>query len=494
MIRTHHRDDRGSLPLAMLLVVVGLGLSGLLAATVNAQISSARATAQRADTLDAAQTGIQVGLGHLRAAAGDPSKLQCGPWTAALSGGTKQSYTVNLYYLTARPPAGDVTWASARKLPCTSAYLPVGGNPRYVMLESIGTIVTGQRGRTVIATYPLRSATRDNNGGGLIHLFGPTTPDLCFAAPSTTPAAGAALTMQVCDNGSAAQRFAYTPDLTLALVGTRDDGSAGMCLDAAPANGTAVQFQTCTTLAQQKWGYNDAHNFEGIDSGGSLNSICFHLTAPGTAGSAVLLSAKASDPVGVSEQDRSCGGTFTTSRTFVPDASVGAGRAATAQELVSFGQYSSCVASNANVELVPCQQRASSADASFTWTLPAGAATGALIKTTGTDGLAYCLTSPGAPAANRYVSVSLCTATPTTAMKWNRVVATGVYPTAYRIESSYDAAAGVTYCLSPATAPDAFLSVGVTRLVMATCSGSPLQKWNAPASMLSAPLIDVAEN
>jgi hypothetical protein len=489
---SRRRDDRGSLPLAMLLVTVGLALSGLLATTVNAQISSARLTAQRADTLDAAQTGVQIGLGHLRTAAGDPTKLPCGPWTAALSGGTKQSYTVTLYYLTARPPAGDVAWAAARKIACTGPTLPAGSNARYVLLASTGTIVAGQPGRTVTATYPLRSAARDNNGGGLIHLFGPTTPDLCFAAPTATPPAGAALTMQVCDSGSTAQRFAYTPDLSLVLVGTRDDGSAGMCLDAAPANGTAVLFQACSALAQQKWSYTTAHNFEGLGGGGAPNTICFHLTAPGIAGSAVVLSATASDPPGVSEQNRSCGGTYTTSRTFVPEATVGAGAAIAAQELVSFGQYGTCAANNTYTELVPCQQR-TTVGTTLKWTVPASAATAALITTVGTDANTYCLTSPGAPGANRYVSVTLCPGTPTAAMKWNRSVATGVYPTAYRIESSYGAPTGVTYCLSPATAPDAYLSVGTTRLVMATCSGSAVQKWNAPASLLGSSLIDVAE-
>jgi hypothetical protein len=50
---TARRDDRGSLPLAMLLTIIGVGLSGLVAATVNAQLTAARSTAQRADAVDA---------------------------------------------------------------------------------------------------------------------------------------------------------------------------------------------------------------------------------------------------------------------------------------------------------------------------------------------------------------------------------------------------------------------------------------------------------
>jgi hypothetical protein len=82
-------------------------------------------------------------------------------------------------------------------------------------------------------------------------------------------------------------------------------------------------------------------------------------------------------------------------------------------------------------------------------------------------------------------------------MLWSPRGNTGVYATTYRIESSYWAPAGTTYCLSPAdpaaSPPDPNLALGVARLVMASCTSSTLQKWNAPASVLTSSLVDVGE-
>lgn len=498
------RDDRGSLPLAMLLIVVGLGLSGLLASTVNQQLLATRYTAQRTDALDAAQTGVQIGLGHIRTAeaadgSGDVTKLPCGPWSA-MSGGTGQMYTVTIYYLTTQPPPGDTTWAQTNKLPCTgTTYGSATPQPLYAMIASTGTVVTGERGRTVTATYALQSRTRESVAGGLIHLYGGVSPGLCFAAPSAAPGAGAALTMQVCDSGSDAQRFAYTRSLGLVLVATRQNGSGGMCLDAAPANNAVVSFQACSGAERQQWDYNDSDNFEAI-SGKTPINICFHLTTAGTAGSGVVLHAAASDPSGVTPQDAACGMPFSTARTFTPDLAVGAGSAASS-ELANFGQYSTCVADDSDTStlLQPCEQVPAGATASWQliWNLPAAGATGSIWVNSKRGNKDYCLTSPGAPATGTYVTLTRCPSTLTASMLWTIRGNTGDYATTYRIESSYGAPAGTTYCLSPpdpaASPPDPDLALGIARLVTAACSSSTLQKWNAPATILTAPLVDVGE-
>jgi Ricin-type beta-trefoil lectin domain len=499
-------DDRGSLPLAMLLIVVGVGLSGLLASSVNEQVLATRYTAQRTDALDAAQSGIQVGLGHIRTAeaadgSGDVTKLPCGPWSGAMSGGTRQTYTVTIYYLTAQPPAGDTTWAQANKLPCTgTTYGVATPQPLYAMLASTGTVVTGERGRTVTATYALQSRSRESVVGGLIHLYGTTSPDLCFAAPSAAPVAGAALTMQVCDSGSDAQRFAYIRTLGLVLVATRQNGTGGMCLDAAPSNNTTVRFQACTGVEQQQWAYNGSHNFEAI-SAKKLTNICFYVTTPGTAGSGVVLHAAASDPAGVTPQNAACGMPYSTSRTFSPDLAVGAGNAVGSSELANFGQFSLCAADDNDTSTLmqPCDQLPAGATVNWRliWTLPATGTTGRVWVTSKYGNKDYCLTSPGAPASGTYVTLTQCPATLPASMLWTIRGNTGIYATTYRIESSYGAVPGTTYCLSPpdpaASPPDPNLALGIARLVMAACSSSTLQKWNAPASFLGASLIDVGE-
>jgi type II secretory pathway pseudopilin PulG len=506
------RDDTGSLPMAMLLTVIGIGLSGLLAATLSAQFSAARSTAQRADAADAAQSGIEAALGRIRTAndsatgAGVYTKLPCGPFTGRVSTATTQAYTVQVYYLPAQPPAGDTTWAGNNKLPCTGTYL-AAGKPLYVLLSSTGAAVSGQPGRTITATYPLYTKGRENVAGGLIKLYGVSNPELCMAAPSGTPATGAALSMQVCDAASPAQRFAYESNLNLVLAATRSDGDTGMCLDAA-AHGDPVLFQPCepatAPVKRQQWSFNDRGNFEGVH-GATLNGVCFHLTAPGVAGSAVVLHATAKDPAGVSQQDAACGGDYTTSRTFTPEAEVGAGRAGPATgQLVNFDQFGRCLevtADNVGADhlvIRPCKQKPSGAvQWSQVFTLPAitGPATSATgrITTTAADGQQYCLLSPGGTSG--YVKVQLCSLAPAAATQWTRRAATGVFATAYRIESTFGAPAGVTYCLAPtdpdAVAPD--LWQGASKSILQVCNDSAAQKWNAPPMILSSALTDVAE-
>jgi hypothetical protein len=513
--RWTQRDDTGSLPLAMLLTVIGVGLSGLLASTLNAQLAASRATAQRAEAADAAQSGIEIALGQIRTArnattnAGDYTKLPCGPFTGQVSVGTKQSYTVQVYYLTAQPPAGGVAWAQTNKLACSAGGTLATGKPTYVLLSSTGKAVSGQAGRTVNATYRLHTKSRQNVAGGLIRLYGATSPELCMAAPSATPPAGATLTMQPCDAASATQRFAYDPTLNLALTASRADGSTGMCLDAL-AHGDPVLFQPCAPATapvnRQQWSLNDRGNFEGWN-GTNPNSTCFHLTAPGVAGSQVVLHATAADPAGVSQQDAACGGDYTTSRTFTPDAEVGTGRAGAATgQLVNFDQFGRCLdvtADNVGADhlvIWPCKQKPSG---TIQWnqvfTLPAftGTATSAngRIVTKTPDGQEYCLLSPGSTSG--YVKVQLCSAAPAAAIQWTRQGATGVFATAYRIESTYGAPTGVTYCLTPtdrtATAPDLWQQ-GASKSVLRVCDSSAAQKWNALPTILSSALTDVSEN
>jgi hypothetical protein len=507
-------DDTGSLPLAMLLTVIGIGLSGLLAATLNAQIAAGRSTAQRADSADAAQSGIEIALAQIRTAkniatgAGDYTKLPCGPFTGAVSGGTAQTYTVQVYYLTAQPPPGDATWAQNNKLPCTGTYL-AAGKPFYVLLSSTGKVLAGQKGRTVNATYTIYTKTRENVAGGLIRLYGASSPELCMAAPAAAPTAGAALSMQACDAADPAQRFAYDANLNLVLAATRSTGTTGMCLDAVAHNDPVV-FQQCAPatapIQRQQWSLNDRGNFEGWN-GSALNDTCFHLTAPGVLGSQVVLHAVANDPVGVSQQDAACDGDYTTSRTFTPDAEVGTGRAGAATgQLVNFDQFGRCLhVTGDNVAadhmvIWPCTQKPSGAiQWNQVWTLPAivGPNTSASgrIYTTAADSKQYCLLSPGSTSG--YVKVQLCSAAPAAAIQWTRRGATGVFANAYRIESTYGAPSGVTYCLAP-TDPDAISpdlwQQGSSKSILRICDGSAAQKWNALPTILTSALTDVSEN
>ena len=499
--------------MAVLLITIGMGLSGLLAATVTAQIKSTRSTVHSSEAIDAAQSGLDAALGRIRLAtapdgSGDFRKLPCGPFSGTVNTGTDQTYSVTIAYLTAEPPPGNTAWAQANKLPCTSTYLSTG-SPVYVQLSSAGRALNSGAPRTVTATYTLHSKSRENISGGLIHLYGPHDPDLCFAAPSARPTAGDRVTMQVCDALAEAQQFAYESGLNLVLVSSRADGSRGMCLDAAPTDREPVVFQPCaaTPVPQQQWSLNDRANFEGTTNGTDLNAQCFHLTNPGTVGSTLELHAEATDPVGVSQYDRACYSDYTDSRSFAPDAAVGTGRAGPGTEqLVNFQQFGRCLDVSADdvnagfLVIWPCKQKPGGAiQWNQVWHLPpiapgAVSGTGRIWLHNDRDNIDYCLLSPGSTAPAAYVTVQACPATTGPATTWTRYAATGVFATAYRIQSSYLAPVGQSWCLSGTGSTDYWAGHGdVSKAVLATCDASTLQKWNASPMVLQAALTDVTE-
>jgi hypothetical protein len=127
--------------------------------------------------------------------------------------------------------------------------------------------------------------------------------------------------------------------------------------------------------------------------------------------------------------------------------------------------------------------------------VPTGAntfGTGPIFTTTG--GQNYCLVSPGSTTG--YVKVQLCSSAPAAAIQWTRQYGTGVFANTYRIESTYGAPAGTTYCLAPtdpkAGTPD--LWQGASKAILQVCASSAAQKWNATPTILSSPLTDVSEN
>ena len=194
-MRLRRRDDRGSMPMAVLLTIIGISLSGLLATTINAQITTARSISQRTASMDVAAAGLEIALGHIRFArkadgSGDYAKLPCGPYASTISGATAQSYVVKIYYLLAAPPGGDFAALDPSKIiDCTGTVLPVGSKPLFVHLSSTGRVLAGStstaparrspisasrrpaRRRAPAMRPPCRSATRAARRSG-----SPTTP------------------------------------------------------------------------------------------------------------------------------------------------------------------------------------------------------------------------------------------------------------------------------------------------------------------------------
>ena len=499
-------NDTGSLALALLLTLVGVSLSALVVPMIVTQVDGTREDTQRIRALHAAQAGLDAAIGHIRAAndgAGNGvlASLPCfslsQPLTGRVDSAGTGSYQVAIDYFTTDPQGKSDAWVAANALSCRSG----GGTqvtPAFALLRSTGTDQPAggnPASRTLRASYVF-TTTNQNIAGGLIHVYKTaTSTDLCLDAGSSSPAVGTNVRMQACSPGSSQQKFAYNSNLTLTLVASKTAAlPLGMCLDAGKphAAGSLVQFQQCgtTTKPQQQWSINDQANFEGTSDGVNLDGLCFNVQTSNTAGSLVVLGAKASGK---------CYGGYDIVQTFSPEAAVGAGAAgASSGQIVNFNQFGRCIdVTEQNPDkgyLIdwPCKQAPNAANVAWNqkFTLPTAGSSGRITTTKSTT--TYCLQSPASIAAGKYVQTIKCpnTGTPTN-MTWTVYGDTGAYLTSYRIVD------GFGYCLAPtdpAVDPYTGGGVAISKLVVATCSGSTAQKWNAPPNILQAvPLKDLAE-
>jgi hypothetical protein len=509
--RARWAGDTGSISLALLLTLIGVALSSLLVPIVLTQIGSTREDIQRVHALHAAQTGLDVAAGHIRAAddgagAGLIGKLPCGPLSGRVGAGSGARYQVTIDYLLSDPRGQPDAWVAANRITCITGS-GTYTTPGFALLRSQGTdVATGSFSsvphRSLQATYVFQTSNPFSTGG-LIHSFKTTTgTDLCLDAGSGSPPPGTNVQLQDCNPEAVQQKFTYNRNLTLVLVSSRSTSlPLGMCLDAGTphAEGNIVKLQQCasTTIPQQQWSINESANFEGTADGVTLDGYCFNVQTPNAAGSFVVLGSAAKSE---------CLRGYDNIQAFAPEASVGAGAAgASSGQLVNLAEYGRCMDVTdqdvtANYLIAwPCLQAPDPSTVSWNqkWALPAVvtggvSAPGAITTDPGSG--PYCLQSPGSTAAGSYVTIAKCPSGSTPlSMTWTVYRNTGVYETSYRIKDGHG------YCLSP-TDPDApspdFAPKGseTSKIVVATCSGSTLQKWNAPPFILqSLPLKDIGE-
>ena len=515
-------DDSGNMPMAMLLTVVGVVLSTVLATIVTTQTGNTRRAIRSQHALDAAQGGLDVAVGHIRAASrnnditgndntGVLSALPCSGESVAqqklapasripafagtIGTGGVADYKVYISYTRTR---------GGEPIECRN---PGGAakTPAFAELVSIGTDLSSDHRRTLKATYTFRT-TNKNIPGGLIHVYKTeSSQDLCFDAGSGSPIAGTVLTVQPCSAGSDQQTWAYNTDLTIGLVSSITDSMPlGLCLDAGPVPhttaGVSVVLQPCgaTTKPQQQWGFNDQANLEGTSDGVNLDGYCFNVQVPDVAGSAIVLNTGSG----------SCGGSYNIVRTFSPEAAVGAGAASAAtKQLVNYAQFGRCLdATNQDWEyrymiVWPCKQVPDATKVRWNqkWvapvpTGPAGA-TGTINTKPTYETFNVCLKSPLSTAIGLFVTAVECPAgTPTDDLMWTVFGDTGVYATSYTILDDNG------NCLSAADpeAPGTELYPNgnvISTVVVRPCDGSALQKWNAIPDVLKAtPLKNIREN
>ncbi|BCJ52045.1 hypothetical protein Asp14428_35200 [Actinoplanes sp. NBRC 14428] len=491
------------MPMALLVTLVAMSLSAAMAPVVMTQVSATRAVAGRTTALDAAQAGIDAAVAQLRAAtaAGNPKAGQLenlppcvmtGSQDVGKKAGTKEvglRYRITIKYFGLPASAVDDT---PEELPCPPTDVPSTATLTATGTGSgTGALTPGSpNSRTIEATYTFKT-NNQNIDGGAIQLASPTTNRLCMdAGSSPPPATGTAVFVRPCKSdidAASEQRWAYTTELNIKLVGSDTSGTpAGLCLDAPVphANNGAVTLQPCLgRTARQQWSLTDSSTFRGTTDGVNLDNYCLNASVAGATGALLL------------------GGCSATSNrnVFRSQAKVGAGTASAATgQLVNYKQFSRCLdVTNFDVNMTYmivwfCKQ-APDGNVSWNqkWTLPPQSTSLATavperIRTAGSGNPGYCLRTPTTTAG--YVTLASCTLSgPLTDPRliWTIYGDTGDYTTSYRIVDSNG------YCLTPTdltvTTPDTH-SDGTSKVKVATCSGSELQKWNAPANF-NKPLV-----
>jgi hypothetical protein len=308
-------NDRGSIPMALLVVLVGASFGALLLPMLLTQMSSTRFEVSRVHSLNAAQAGIDVALGMVRSATtidlsrpdapGDPAKLPCNPVTKPIVGTANQlgggvgsgAYTATIAYYAVGNPAAhsdDPTWLNNDMMQCVDGYGTYDGTlntvvPSFALITSTGTDGPSGNGvspgRTLQTTYVF-STTNANFRGDIIPFVTGMRNNvpLCLDAGSSPWANGTQPTLQTCPAAAplgspptlvpASQSWFWRTDNTIQLVqsvGTSHPN--GVCLT-TPGNywiGTSITISDCGPLGtpdpHQIWGNDYNRRIQGgLDS------------------------------------------------------------------------------------------------------------------------------------------------------------------------------------------------------------------------------------
>ena len=546
--RRARRDDAGSMPLAMLVTLVGVTLSAGVSGLVVGQIKDSQRAADRVAAVAAAQAGLDAELAQIRssvtALAGDITKLPCATTAAtsvtSLAGGASATptYQTSVGYFLVDPtnmvnalrPIGDLanlnqlvsgtttvtsllnslgqTVADVTGLTTAvqSAISCVGGLeqvPLFGLLRATGTV--GKTSRTLYATYTFRT-TEETIPGGRIVIAG-TNGELCLGATSPTAVVDNYLLALPCTSDDSLVKFIYPKNLSLSLATSRTSKTAGLpyglCVTAptSRSDGAPLTMTACVApkTPTQQWSYDvNEQAYYGTTNGTSSNKYCFSSLTPGHVNSRIVLKSGSGF----------CGTAGSIGRAFVPDATVGTGSAgAGSGQLVNYAEIGRCLVLTDEdptgawsgtrppaLITYPCKQTFSgSVHWNQKWTgpaIPAGQymATGT-VSTTPTSGtyadIAYCMKSPGVNGG--YVWVALCSGGGLD-LQWTVYEAAPLAVEAYRVVDRYG------HCLEAAGARGtAYQYEGWSEVIATTCDGSGIQKWNAPRGLNLSPLTGIQE-
>jgi hypothetical protein len=550
--RRKRRADAGSMPLAMLVTLVGVSLSAGVSGLVVGQIKNSQLAANRVAAVAAAQAGLDVQLAAIRAAAnvngGVLSQLPCtstmATTLASLGGATTATptYQGSIGYFLVDPTSmvnslrsiGDLanlnqlvagtttvnnllgtlgqtvtsTLTAALNTAVQSALNCVGGLkqvPLYGLLRSVGKV--GSVSRVLYATYTFHT-TEETIAGGHIVIAG-TNGLLCVGASNPTSVVNNTVVALPCTSGDNLIKFIYPKNLSLSLAASRTAKTAGLpyglCVTgpAAPSNGAAVTMTACAAskIPTQQWQYEvNQQTYYSTTNGSTSNNYCLSMVTPGLSGSAIVLKTGA----GI------CGTAGNTGRAFVPDPFVGPGGAGVnSGQLVNYQEVGRCLdLTNEDPKGVwftsrglspalityPCKQTfTGSVYWNHKWTGPA-VPSGAY-KATGTISTI--------PTNGTYINQVWCMKSPgaTGGYVWVALCSGGganlqwtVYDAAPLSSEAYRIVDASGKCLEAAgSLGTAYQYSGYSEVITATCDGSGIQKWNKPRGLGLSPLTGVQE-
>jgi hypothetical protein len=509
-------DDRGSMALAILVIIVGVGLCAVLLPMTLSQMHSTGFTDSRAREVNAAEAGIDVALGMIRSSnnatgAGVVASLPCTtdrPLTGTVAGSSSGlSYSVAIGYYTENPLGQSTTWLApytasngGHGMICASGsgtyYPPTKEQvPSYVLITSRGIDARG--GRTLQSTYFVKT-TNANVAGGTVYVFPAGSQNYCMDAGSANPAAGVAITLQTCILPVAQQQaWAYNADLSIQLVSSVTSAYPnGLCLSSPPAGtqqkvGDAITLQPCAAVPNapwyQQWSVDNVAHLEGSKPDKSnINGLCINAASQG-AGVALTLQTCA-------------GGVTDTKQTWVPSPDAGAGMAgASNSQLVDFQQFGRCMdvtntdVTSAFLIAYTCKQNPNPGLVSWNQKFSLNAA-GEFVTNNGSP---YCLRSPlttyAGPPNGPYVTVTACPNTPTSAVTWKQYGATDGNGNPLPALQKYTVQDSSGNCLSLTTGTTDLYNSQYSKVIVAACDGSTVQKWNATPDVQQPALKNIQE-
>ena len=267
-------DDRGSLAMLLMVILVSTTLGGLMLAMILTQDGSTRFSTSRVHALNAAQSGIDVMLGQIRASSGNINQLPCVPKTAPITGypngkagypnGTGSvRYSVWVAYYVSNPTVsgGTAMQCSPGSGPSDSA----NDTPGYAVITSTGTggstASSTTQGRTLTTIYQVPIAT--SGTPVQVQLFSNSSPKFCMDAGSATPQSHTQITLQVCASPPPAQQvFAFQSNGTIQLVSST---THPLCIS-NPSGKVHIWLETCprVRIPFERWYYNTNDQLQNV--------------------------------------------------------------------------------------------------------------------------------------------------------------------------------------------------------------------------------------